>query len=147
MQGLIFVLWLFCKFNRLFILNAHEIGHNFAGIHGDGDDCNLAVATIMCVGEAKYANDLAIFSQASKQRIRNFINQNNNCLNNFTFPNSGAPEDIVGGFLLLPSPIPVAAFSSSNFLIQDSHPSGTVFNWYISNATITSGQGTSVMTA
>ncbi|MEM8907175.1 MAG: T9SS type A sorting domain-containing protein [Bacteroidota bacterium] len=58
-----------------FETTAHEIGHNFSGVHGDGI-CGGANPTTMCQGTNKSLN----FSAASITRITNHINANSSCL-------------------------------------------------------------------
>ena len=61
----------------IFLVTAHEFGHNFGGIHSDGENCGPYIGSVMCpsLGEVPM-----YFSAASTTRISNFINSNGNCL-------------------------------------------------------------------
>ncbi len=60
-----------------FLTTAHEIGHNFSGIHGDGVSCGTTNASIMCQGSKAIP---MYFSTASISRLSNFINTYGDCL-------------------------------------------------------------------
>ncbi|MGN5955534.1 M12 family metallo-peptidase [Sphingobacterium lactis] len=64
------------RFNE-FLTTAHELGHNFGGIHTDGINCGTSTASIMCQGDKSVP---MYFSVASISRIGNFINSNSFCL-------------------------------------------------------------------
>lgn len=61
-----------------FLTTAHEIGHNFNGVHGDGTNCGTASASIMCQGLMKGL----FFSAASTTTIGDYIAANDGCLDN-----------------------------------------------------------------
>ncbi|WP_318310089.1 zinc-dependent metalloprotease [Flagellimonas crocea] len=61
-----------------FLTTAHEIGHNLGGLHGDAVSCNTTNASVMCQGQKR---DPVYWSNASQNRINNFIDTQN-CINN-----------------------------------------------------------------
>jgi hypothetical protein len=68
---------------RLFILVAHEIGHNLNACHDDqcnlpAPDCGMGTGPIMCRG--LQTNGTAQFSQRSKDDIATYINRSGACL-------------------------------------------------------------------
>jgi hypothetical protein len=67
-----------------FLTTAHEIGHNFNGVHADGSGCGAAGASIMCQGQKSL-----FFSAASCTTISTYINNNSGCIvNDGTVPDA-----------------------------------------------------------
>jgi hypothetical protein len=64
--------------NGAFLTTAHEIGHNFNGVHADGVGCGMEGASIMCQGLEKSL----YFSAASCTTIGDYINANGSCIVN-----------------------------------------------------------------
>jgi len=113
-----------------FTTTAHEIGHNFGGVHANGQFCGTANATIMCQGLKAIP---LVFSNASTNTIEAFMNTNSTCL--LEFDNL----DIVGSGLICNNQ--TKTYSVNTAL------NGNV-TWSVNNAnlTIISGQGTSTVT-
>lgn len=65
-----------------FTTTAHEIGHNFGGVHGDGQNCGTFSASIMCSGIKSIP---MYFSSSSVNRISTFLYANGFCLVNPAF--------------------------------------------------------------
>ncbi len=110
-----------------FTTTAHEIGHSFGGLHGDGQFCGTANATVMCVGDK--ANPL-VFSAASTNRIEAFMNANSSCLTDL------ASVNIIG-----PS---IVCTSNSTFTLVTPPPLGANTTWTVSpsnRVTPSSGNG------
>lgn len=60
-----------------FTTTAHEIGHNFSGLHGDGQNCGTATASIMCQGHKQIP---IYFSPTEISRISGYISTYGSCL-------------------------------------------------------------------
>lgn len=118
------------RFNA-FLTTAHEIGHNFGGIHADGVNCGTPTASIMCQGDKQIP---MYFSEASITRISNFINANSACLHPNLF------YSIVGNYIVC---------ISEQYTVANLSPNGTV-SWTVSPSNLatltTSGQTATLAT-
>jgi hypothetical protein len=114
-----------------FTTTAHEIGHSFSGLHGDGRNCGTQSATVMCVGTKAIP---LVFSTPSINRIESFMDAHSDCLLEFENMNITGSTGIVCN-------------NQTTTYTLDSELSGNV-TWSVSNSnlSIISGQGTETVT-
>lgn len=115
-----------------FPTTGHEIGHNLSGIHGDGVQCGTLNASVMCQGDKEIP---IYFSNASINRIENYISTNSSCFYEFNGISSISGDDgiCVNGTETYTIDIPIEAD----------------ITWSLVNsgyASIISGQGTTSVT-
>lgn len=63
--------------SNYFTVTAHEIGHNFAGLHEDGQNCRTVNASVMCQFEKQVP---MYFSTAEISRISSYVSSYSSCL-------------------------------------------------------------------
>lgn len=121
-----------------FLTTTHEIGHNFGGLHSDGENCHTYNASIMCQGLKSIP---MYFSNASITRISNFMNAHSSCLSPLIHSISGPNMICNSGTYSLVGDIPIGSsvtWSASPNGIVNLTPNGKqVTVTRISNGTIT----------
>lgn len=133
-----------------FLTTAHEIGHNFNGVHGDGVNCGTNSATIMCQGIKNL-----VFSATSTTTIQDYIDANGACLlDNLPMASISCPGDntfdtdpgVCERNLTVPDPTVVddcGAVPTLELRYRENDGMGNTGPWsgYSANANITLGVG------
>ena len=115
-----------------FFTTAHEIGHLFDGVHGDGQNCTTPNRTIMCQGET--TNNF-VFSTNSRNRIETFITNNGGCMEGVIFA-SGSDGDHTR----------ICSDRTTRFAVVVAAPNSRTFQWRTSsNLRIVTGTNTDLV--